>query len=123
MDRPQPGLHLRFLLDESTNHQIAPHLRQLGHDVTAIGQDYPFSLKDRETLEIAAREQRVVITNGRDFGEMVVREGLPHSGVLLLRLGEVTTTQLIRRLDDVLRAHASVMHLFLVVTRARVRVR
>ena len=114
---------MRFLLDESSNYQIAPHLRALGHDVTAVGQDYPASLKDRAILSIAQTERRIVLTNDRDFGEMIVRDGLSHAGVVLFRLGEVTTVDLIRRLDDVLNGHAAELHRFLVVTRSRVRIR
>lgn len=116
-------LSLRFLLDESTNYQIAPHLRRLGHNVTAIGQDYPASLKDRVILEIAHRENRIVITNDRDFGEMVVRESLAHTGVMLFRLGSVTTQEFIQRLDVVLAEHADALGSFLVVSRTRVRIR
>lgn len=96
----------RFLLDESTNYRIAPHLRRLRHDVTAIGQDYPASLRDIDILAIAVRERRIVITNDKDFGELVVRETRAHTGVILFRLGAVTTEELIARLDDVLAHHS-----------------
>jgi predicted nuclease of predicted toxin-antitoxin system len=113
----------RFLLDESANYQIAPHLRHLGHDVTAVGQDYPASLKDVDILAIARREQRIVITNDRDFGELVVREAAPHAGVILLRLGAVTTDELIARLDEVFAQHGHFMGELLIVSRKRVRIR
>ena len=113
----------RFLLDESSNYQIAPHLRRLGHDVTAIGQDYPASLKDVQILTIAVREQRIVITNDRDFGELIVRETRPHAGVILFRLGSVTTDELIARLDVVLTEYAHLLGQFVIVSRQRVRSR
>jgi predicted nuclease of predicted toxin-antitoxin system len=113
----------RFLLDESTNYQIAPHLRQLAHDVTAIGQDYPASLKDVDILAIAVRERRIVITNDRDFGELVIREARAHAGVILFRLGSVTTDDLIARLDEVLTHHGDDLDHLLIVSRSRVRVR
>ncbi|MGE3267869.1 MAG: DUF5615 family PIN-like protein [Chloroflexota bacterium] len=116
-------MRLRFLLDERTNYQIAPYLRRLGHDVTAIGQDYPFSLKDCEILAIARREQRIVIINDRDFGEMIVGDGDAHHGVILFRLGQAATEDLIQRMDDVLRAHVGDLHGYLVVSRTRIRLR
>jgi predicted nuclease of predicted toxin-antitoxin system len=117
------SLRHRFLLDESTNYQIAPHLRTNAHDVTAVGQDYPASLKDTEILAIAVAEQRIVITNDRDFGELVVREGRPHAGVILLRLGSVTTDELIARLDEVLAQYEEFAGRLVVVSRSRIRVR
>lgn len=37
-------------------------------------------------MEQAFREERILITNDKDFGEKVYREGYPHKGVMLLRL-------------------------------------
>jgi predicted nuclease of predicted toxin-antitoxin system len=113
----------RFLLDESTNYHLAPYLRRLKHDVTAVGQDYPASLKDVDILAIAVREHRVVITNDRDFGELVVREAQAHAGVILFRLGTVTTADLIARLADVLTSHSDDLDHLIIVSRSRVRVR
>jgi predicted nuclease of predicted toxin-antitoxin system len=64
---------MRFLLDESAELRIADHLRQAGHNVTVIAHDFPSALGDREVLAIARQEQRVPITNDRDFGEPIVR--------------------------------------------------
>ena len=113
----------RFLLDESTNYWIAPHLRRQSYDVTAVGQDYPASLKDIDILAISLQERRVIITNDRDFGELIVREARPHSGVILFRLGAVTTDELLTRLDDVLADHVPDLDHLVIVSRRRVRVR
>ena len=60
---------MRFLLDENAELRIAVFLPGLGHDVTAIPHDYPHAL----------RERRILITNDRDFGELIFREGLAHA--------------------------------------------
>ncbi|MGH2369863.1 MAG: DUF5615 family PIN-like protein, partial [Chloroflexota bacterium] len=62
-----------FLLDESADFPLATHLKEWGHDVTAIAHDYPHALSDQDVLAIAVREQRVLITNDLDFGELIVR--------------------------------------------------
>ncbi len=64
---------MKFLLDESADFPLASFLKQLGHDVTAIAHDYPHALKDREVLSIAREEQRILIANDRDFGELIFR--------------------------------------------------
>ena len=78
---------MTFLLDESADFPLAKVLTDLNHDVTTIARDYPHALKDREVLAIAQREERVLLTNDRDFGELIFRQQLPHSGVILFRLG------------------------------------
>jgi predicted nuclease of predicted toxin-antitoxin system len=109
---------MKFLLDQSTDARLAH-----GHDATRIGEDYPGSIPDEQVLAIARAEGRMLITDDRDFGELVIRSGLPHAGVIYLRLGndaELVTKQ--GRLHDVLTHHAAQLGQFLVVTPHRVRV-
>lgn len=115
---------MRFLLDESADARIARHLRSLGHDVTTIAADHAASLEDREVLAIAHREERILITDDRDFGELVSASRRPHTGVIYLRLGDYTDLAMkLDRMTYVLDHHAAQLDQFLVVTRQRVRVR
>lgn len=115
---------MRFLLDESADARLLPHLRTLGHDVTRLGTDYPAGLPDHRVLALAHTEGRILITNDTDFGELVFRHSQPHMGVILFRLGPYAplVTQ-IARLDDVLERHHARLDQFLVVTPQRIRIR
>jgi len=42
---------------------------------------------DTEILAIAYREKRILVTIDNDFGELAVRRGLPHNGIV--RLDEI----------------------------------
>jgi predicted nuclease of predicted toxin-antitoxin system len=115
---------VRFLLDQSADARLLPHLTAKGHDVTRIARHYPAGLPDPEVLRIAFDEGRILIANDRDFGELVFVQNQRHSGIILLRLGpspqlEVTAA----RVDDVLDRHAGDLHRFIVVTENLVRVR
>lgn len=116
---------MRFLLDESADYPLGAHLTQLGHDVTAIAHDYPQAMKDWNVLAQANEEQRILITNDRDFGELVVRQRLPHCGVIFFRLAEESIPTKIKWLNHVLANYTE--HLqrqrFLVITSRGVRVR
>jgi predicted nuclease of predicted toxin-antitoxin system len=91
---------MRFLLDESADARLGVHLRRLGHDVTAIAVDHVAGIKDSDVLAIARREQRVLITNDRDFGELIVSQGRSHVAAILLRLGSsVPLSDKVARLD------------------------
>ena len=114
----------RFLLDQSADARLVPFLRSLGHDATRVGADYRPGLSDVDVLAIAYNEGRLLVTDDRDFGELVFQRGLPHAGVIYLRLGDDADLALrIARLSHVLMHHADVLDRFLVVTRHRVRVR
>jgi predicted nuclease of predicted toxin-antitoxin system len=114
---------MKFLLDESADYPLAAALQSHGHDVTAIAHDYPRSLKDHEVLAIAYAESRILITNDRDFGDLIVRQHFAHAGVILFRLGDETLANKIAWLERVLADHADQLHQFIVVTERGVRVR
>ena len=42
--------------------------------VETIAHDYPSALADQEVLSIAVKEKRVLITNDRDYGELIFRQ-------------------------------------------------
>ncbi|MDQ3927647.1 MAG: DUF5615 family PIN-like protein [Chloroflexota bacterium] len=114
---------MKFLLDESADYPLAKHLTDLGYDVKAIAYDYPQALRDSEVLAIAQQEERILITNDTDFGELIFRRRLSHAGVVLFRLGSESVTAKIRWLDYVLAQHAEQLEQFIVVTERGVRIR
>jgi predicted nuclease of predicted toxin-antitoxin system len=114
---------MRFIFDQSTDRRLAPVLRQWGHEVTVVAADYPASLPDDEVLAIAYREQRILVTEDRDFGELVFRHRLPHSGVVYLRLPPMGLVTKISHLTRLLEEHPGRFDQFLVVSERGVRIR
>ena len=114
---------MRFLFDESVDSRLAGHLVILGHDATVVGRDYPASLSDSDVLAIAHQEGRILITNDKDFGELVFDRHQPHAGVILFRLEEATLATQINRLNHVLAEHAPDLGRFIVASEWNVRVR
>ena len=114
---------MRFLVDESVGARLADWLATQGHDATAIARDYPFALPDSEVLALAHREGRVLITDDRDFGELVFRQRQPHAGVIYFQLHSQTFASRTRRLAAVLADYAAQLDQFIVVDDADVRVR
>lgn len=60
-----PDLH--FLADESCDFAVVRALRAAGYDVLAVGEVITRS-DDRELIEQAARERRILLTEDKDFG-------------------------------------------------------
>ena len=92
-----------ILADENIVAAVVARLRADGWDVVWIAEVSP-SLDDVDVLTLAFRDRRVLVTDDKDFGELVVREGRPHRGVLLLRLGGMAVAD---RADLVSRLFAS----------------
>jgi predicted nuclease of predicted toxin-antitoxin system len=115
---------MRFLFDQSADFRLLSHLRDLGHDVTAISRDHPHGLADEEVLEVARREKRILVVSDQDFGELVFQQGHGHAGVILFRLPGASLAEKARRFDAVLADHEENLLRgdFLVVMRHQVRV-
>jgi len=80
---------VKALLDEQLSPQIAELLRQAGYDVVAVAErDDLVGSIDRVVLEIAATEERAVITNNvKDFRPLAAErlaQGRTHAGLILL---------------------------------------
>jgi predicted nuclease of predicted toxin-antitoxin system len=115
---------MRFLLDQSTAARLADYLRSQGHDAIRVGRECSAGLRDTEVLALAHRESRILITDDRDFGELVFQLRQPHMGVIYLRLGnEADLATKIGRLDNVLSRYHHQLDQFLVVSLRRVKVR
>ena len=66
---------MRFLVDECTGPVVARWLSSRSHDVFSVFDDAR-GMTDDEVLAKAIAEQRILITNDKDFGE----KGVEHAG-------------------------------------------
>jgi predicted nuclease of predicted toxin-antitoxin system len=76
---------MRFLIDECTGPAVARWLREQAHEVFSVF-DEARGMDDEEILRKAHSGDWILITNDKDFGELVHREGRPHCGIVLLRV-------------------------------------
>ncbi|WP_437689752.1 DUF5615 family PIN-like protein [Sorangium sp. So ce176] len=77
-----------ILADENIAAPILERLRADGLTVLQVAEIAP-TIADSEVLRLAAEHNAIVLTDDKDFGELVVREGCAHRGVVLLRLAGV----------------------------------
>jgi predicted nuclease of predicted toxin-antitoxin system len=68
---------LNFLADESCDFGVVRALRENGHDVLAVCE-VAKRLEDSDVIELSAREDRVLITEDKDFGQLVYAHGTVH---------------------------------------------
>ena len=73
-----------LIADESVDYRIITFLRQRSFKVIAIIDDNA-SIADSEVLNISNNENALLITEDKDFGDLVFRMNFKHSGILLLR--------------------------------------
>ncbi|HEY3356140.1 MAG TPA: DUF5615 family PIN-like protein [Polyangia bacterium] len=93
---------MKLVADESVEQALVDVLRGAGHDVLAIADACP-GAQDEVVLELASDDDRIVVTNDKDFGELVFRSGSAAAGVLLVRVGTERTAAKIGALQRLLR--------------------
>ena len=74
-------------------------------------------------LALAREENRVLVTEDKDFGKLVFLRGLPHPGIV--RLVEMTPRERAEAMRTLIERHADKMRdgAIIVVTETRVRIR
>ena len=81
---------MRIVADENVEKEIVDRLRADGHDVVFIAETAP-GIDDGAVLDRSMDGGRILLTADKDFGELVFRQRLEHSGILLVRLDGVAT--------------------------------
>lgn len=88
---------MKLLADENIHGDIVAWLRENGQDVLYIADTRPGS-PDEEVLALANAEHRTLVTDDKDFGELVYRRRLVAHGVVLIRLTAPDVRDRINRL-------------------------
>jgi predicted nuclease of predicted toxin-antitoxin system len=74
---------MRILCDECVDHQLIECLREAGHDVTAIFESKS-GIPDYLVLALSADENRILVTEDYDFGELLIRWNRRAFGVVII---------------------------------------
>ena len=114
---------MRFLADECCDGGLVSALRDRGHDVYYVAESLPGATDDT-VLALAFEEGRLLLTEDRDFGELVYRLRLPARGVVYIRFGVEDRAGKAPRLVEVVDALAArLLDAFVVLEKDRVRLR
>lgn len=114
---------MKFLIDMPVTPDAGPHLRAAGHDaIHALDLGLARST-DSQVLDVARREERVIITADLDYPRLIALHQADRPGVILFRGGAYSDAEMLALLDRVL-AQVSALdleHSIVVVDRTRIR--
>ncbi len=112
---------MKLLADECIEASIVQALRSNGFTVEHVSETMRGS-SDIEILAAAKREEAILLTSDKDFGEIVYRQGRATNGVILLRLHGLTGTSKTKIILKTLAQYTELHSKFTVVTQTSVRI-
>lgn len=114
---------MNLLADESVDKSIVTELQQNGHNVLYIAEFAP-SIDDETVLHQANQNRALLLTEDKDFGELVFRQGLVHMGVVLIRLSGLSPQAKLTSVSAVFANYENeLLEAFSVISPGRVRIR
>jgi predicted nuclease of predicted toxin-antitoxin system len=114
---------MRLIVNENIANSVIQGLRQRGWDVLAVKESMR-GADDTTILNRAESEQRLVVTQDKDFGELAFKYRLPAScGVILFRLSGADPSSDNQRVLEVIESRTDWAGNFSVVTDHRIRMR
>jgi predicted nuclease of predicted toxin-antitoxin system len=99
---------MKIVVDVGVGKAVERWLASQNLDVVAV-RDLDPGMADIAILALAAAEQRLVITMDKDFGELIVRSGQLHAGVLLLRLADADSQEKLRVVQQIFALHRNAL--------------
>lgn len=113
---------MQLLADENCDFAIVRGLRSAGHDVTSIAES-SHGASDEQVIDLARSERRLLITEDKDFGQLVFSAVRENSGVLLIRYPAVARSGLIDAILTLLSERGEALYrCFVVIEPGRIRV-
>jgi predicted nuclease of predicted toxin-antitoxin system len=110
------------MVDACTGPSVAGWLRSDGHTVFSVHENARGETDDA-VLTRARRGNYILITNDKDFGELVYQSGKSHRGIILLRLKDETVGNKISVLKHVLDIHEDLLvNRFIIATEKTIRI-
>ncbi|MBI2583237.1 MAG: DUF5615 family PIN-like protein [Candidatus Aenigmarchaeota archaeon] len=88
----------KFLADEHIFLSSVEHLKVLGVDIRSVQEADLRAKSDREVLQAAASDGRVLVTNDSDF--LNIAEEIQHAGIIFLTR-PMNTGELIREIHKI----------------------
>ena len=97
---------MNFLADECCDAGIVASLRAAGHDVAYVLEGHA-GIPDDEVLQNAFEAGRILLTEDKDFGELIYRLKKPACGIILIRIDVQERNEKLPRLEALIAKHGN----------------
>lgn len=95
---------MKYLADVKIEKSIVDELRRMGYDIKWIAEVNRY-LDDISIFKMTQKENCILLTSDKDFGEIVFRQRLITTGVILFRIKGQDASEKVRLLKKLLSAY------------------
>jgi predicted nuclease of predicted toxin-antitoxin system len=114
-------IRIKFLADVNVEKELVDYLSGQGYDIKWI-PDFDCEMLDEDLLRMANLEKRILITNDKDFGELIVLQRKLSTGVILFRVKGQRTQDKVKLMRKLLEKYGDkLLCHFVVATRNKFR--
>jgi predicted nuclease of predicted toxin-antitoxin system len=112
---------MNFLADEDVEKPVVEMLRHHGHDVLYMCEIATRTI-DEKLLEQANAESRLLLTNDKDYGELVFLQKKVSAGIILMRFVSEKSSVKVHFMQSLLKTYGSSLQgCFTVVREGKIR--
>lgn len=112
---------MKLLANENVPLESVRQLRNSGHDIVSISEQSP-GIADEDVIRISRKENRIILTFDRDYGELIFHRGLMKpAGILYLRFLPGNPSEVAAYISQLLEDGITLQGRFTTADRARVR--
>ena len=113
---------IKFLANVNMEKPLVDYLSGQGYDIKWV-PDYNCEMADEDLLKLANEEKRILITNDKDFGELIFLQRRLSYGTILFRVKGQKSQEKVKLMKKVLMGHRdAILNHYIVITKAKIRI-
>jgi len=114
-------VNIKFIADVNVEKTAVDYLLMRGYDIKWI-PEYSCEISDEDLLQLANTEKRILITNDKDFGELIFLQKKLSTGIILFRVKGQRPHEKVKLTRKLLQGYQNkLLHYFIVITKNKFR--
>jgi len=113
---------IKFLADVNVEKPLVDYLSKQGYDIKWV-PDYNCEMPDEDLLQLANEENRIFITNDKDFGDLIFLQRRLSVGTILFRVKGQKSEEKIKLMRKLLMGYRDkILNHYVVITKLKIRI-
>jgi predicted nuclease of predicted toxin-antitoxin system len=106
---------LKFIADENIQQKVVEYLKEIKADTYSISDKNLQSMSDKAIIEMALKEERIILTHDSDFGKLIYHNQIPFLGIIYLRPGHIESSFTISSIKTIIQQDFNFLFPFILV--------